>query len=313
MVLTSLVFWGVAERLFNVRQGKRLFSLIGAGELAASILGGFATPLLVPVLGTHNLLLVSALSLIACLGLLIVTLRTCTAPLTQEAEAESTAQATPHSLTHLLKQRYVMLVVLVQMLFILVYYFIDFTFYAQTQARYQTEAQLANFLGPFLGMVETVNLLTRTLFSSRLITRYVLRVGLLVHPLGLMGFSVLLAVTGTTAGMSPLFFWLTALTKLCDEVLWKAIEEPVFSLSTPYQPSTGLRSKLPCSTWGHSPWPPAAPSCSWGRWPPIWGTSRSSLVVLAGAVVVALKVRRGTGALKQALTSGRWQDGAVAA
>src|SRR5262249_61169352 len=39
-VLTNLVFWGLAERLFNVRQGKRLFSLIGSGGLAASILGG---------------------------------------------------------------------------------------------------------------------------------------------------------------------------------------------------------------------------------------------------------------------------------
>src|SRR5919197_1384036 len=139
-VLTNLVFWGLAERLFNVRQGKRLFSLIGSGELAASILGGFATPLVVPVLGTHNLLLGSALSLIACLGLLLVTLRTCTAALTTPAEAEPTAQATPHSLTHLLKQRYVVLIFLVQMLLVLVYYFVDFTFLAQTKAHYQTEA-----------------------------------------------------------------------------------------------------------------------------------------------------------------------------
>jgi AAA family ATP:ADP antiporter len=160
VVLTNLVFWGLAERLFNVRQGKRLFSLIGSGELAASILGGFATPLVVPVLGTHNLLLGSALSLIACLGLLIVTLRTCTAPLTAVAEEEPTAQATPHSLTQLLKQRYIVLIFLVQMLLILVYYFIDFTFLAQTKAHYQTEAQLANFLGPFLGMLESVNFLT---------------------------------------------------------------------------------------------------------------------------------------------------------
>jgi len=66
------------------------------------------------------------------LGLLIVTPRTCTAPLTAVAEAEPTAQATPHSLTQLLKQRYVVLIFLVQMLLILVYYFVDFTFYTQT-------------------------------------------------------------------------------------------------------------------------------------------------------------------------------------
>src|SRR5207249_10195012 len=114
-----------------------------------------------------------------------------------------------------------------QILTLLLYYFVDFTFLAQTKAHNQTKAQLFNFLGPFLGMLETVNFLTRTLLSSRLITRYGLRVGLLIHPIGLMGCSVLLAVTGTTGVMSHLLFWLTALTKLYVEVLWKFIDEPV--------------------------------------------------------------------------------------
>ena len=154
---------------------------------------------MLPVLGTHNLLLGSALSLLVCVGLLLVTLRRCMAPLTPVAEEGPTAQAPTHSLMQLLKQRYVVLVFLVQMLLILVYYFIDFTFLVQTKAHYQTEAQLANFLGLFSGMLETLTFLTRTLLSSRFITRYGLRAGLLVHPLGLMGCSVLLAVTGATA------------------------------------------------------------------------------------------------------------------
>jgi hypothetical protein len=37
------------------------------------------------------------------------------------------------------------------MLLVLAYYFVDFTFLAQTKAHYQTEAQFANFLGPFFG------------------------------------------------------------------------------------------------------------------------------------------------------------------
>ena len=36
-VLNNLVFSGMAERLFNVRQGKRLFSLIGSGDLAGPV------------------------------------------------------------------------------------------------------------------------------------------------------------------------------------------------------------------------------------------------------------------------------------
>ena len=36
--LSSLAFWGAASRLFDVRQGKRLFSLVSAGDVVAAAL-----------------------------------------------------------------------------------------------------------------------------------------------------------------------------------------------------------------------------------------------------------------------------------
>jgi len=155
-------------------------------------------------------------------------------------------------------------------------------------------------------MVETVNFLTRTLLSSRLITRYGLRVGLLVHPIGLMGFSVLLAVIGTTAGMRPLFFWLTALTKLCDEVLWKAIEEPVFLIL--YQPLPAQQRFTVQIAMQGIMGPLAVALCGaillFGNMAAHLGQlALVTLAVLAGTVVVSLKVQREyAGALKQALT-----------
>jgi HEAT repeat protein len=228
--------------------------------------------------------------------------------MTPGAEEVSTAPAPTHSLRQLLKQRYVVLIFLVQMLLILVYYFVDFTFLAQTKVHYQTEAQLANFLGPFSGMLETVTFLTRTLFSSRFITRYGLRVGLLVHPLGLIGCSVLLAVSGITAGMGPLLFWLTALTKLCDEVLWKSLNEPVFLIL--YQPLPA-QQRFPAQIAMQGILGPLAVALS-GAILVLFGTldathlgylSLLMLVVLVGTVVLALKVQREyASALKQALT-----------
>lgn len=38
--LTSLAFWNLAGRLFNVRQGKRLFAFVSSGEAVAILLGG---------------------------------------------------------------------------------------------------------------------------------------------------------------------------------------------------------------------------------------------------------------------------------
>src|SRR5262249_31312929 len=150
---------------------------------------------------------------------------------------------------------------------------------------------------PFMGMLETVNFLTTTLLSSRFITRYGLRVGLLVHPLGLMGCSVLLAVTGATAGMSPLFFWLTGLTKLCDEVLWKSIDDPVFLIL--YQPLPA-QQRFTAHIAMQGIMGPLAVALS-GAILVLFGTMDAAhlvslplvtLVVLAATVVVALKVQR---------------------
>jgi ATP:ADP antiporter, AAA family len=42
-----LTFWAMAGRLFDVRQAKRLFGPIGAGEVAATSAAGFALPFIV--------------------------------------------------------------------------------------------------------------------------------------------------------------------------------------------------------------------------------------------------------------------------
>ena len=94
-------------------------------------------------------------------------------------------------------------------------------------------------------MVETVNFLTRTLVSSRLITRYGLRVD--AGPSHRADGGQCAAGCDRDDGWhGPPVFLLTALTKLCDEVLWKSIDDRCFSSSiNPYQRSSGLRSKLP--------------------------------------------------------------------
>ena len=59
-LLTNLEFWGMSAVLFNVRQGRRLFGLISAGEMPAKALGA----LLAVVVHAYNEL--SVLLLAAC-------------------------------------------------------------------------------------------------------------------------------------------------------------------------------------------------------------------------------------------------------
>ncbi len=54
-------FWGLPLHLFDVRQGKRLFSLIDSGSFLAKILGYFSVPLLTRFLKVPELLILSAI------------------------------------------------------------------------------------------------------------------------------------------------------------------------------------------------------------------------------------------------------------
>ncbi|KKL07641.1 hypothetical protein LCGC14_2583990, partial [marine sediment metagenome] len=55
-VLLALLFWNLANDLFNTRQSKRLFPLITAGGVIGQILGSFGTPFMVRMLSFDNLL-----------------------------------------------------------------------------------------------------------------------------------------------------------------------------------------------------------------------------------------------------------------
>ena len=64
--LMSVIQWTLAGSVFDVRQGKRLFGLVGAGELLASVVGGVMTPFLVSKLGTPNLLWIAGGGVAGC-------------------------------------------------------------------------------------------------------------------------------------------------------------------------------------------------------------------------------------------------------
>jgi len=172
--------------------------------------------------------------LVACL-LLRMALRAFAATLPTTHDPASTDHATPASgIWGLLQQRYLVLIFLTYMLLVLTYYCVDFLFLVETKQHYKSEAELANFLGPFSGTVEAMTFLGRTFLSGRVMNRYGLRGGLLAHPVLLTFYIVAIAVVSTTLGSSGLLFGLVALTKLSDEVLWSSLTDPSCLLL--YQP-----------------------------------------------------------------------------
>jgi AAA family ATP:ADP antiporter len=68
-------FWTLANDVYDARQAKRLFGLIGGGACLGGAVGAAITATRVEVIGSNNLLLVSAVALAVCVALVLKIVR----------------------------------------------------------------------------------------------------------------------------------------------------------------------------------------------------------------------------------------------
>jgi HEAT repeat protein len=219
LLLGGVLLGAQAGQIFHVRQMKRLFPLIMAGQIFSVVLGGLiAAPLLRLIGQTDNLLLLVGVSLLCFAGLIALTVRRFPAAL-----AKSMRQ--PHkgahkSLLQLLKKRYVALIFVYQMLSAMGSQLVRYLFVNQAATQFETPVGLAQFFGNFLAVVMLVTFLFLLFAASRLLTRYGLSFGLSTDPGAVAVIGLLAAVVGVFYGSSELlFFWLIVGVQFADYVL----------------------------------------------------------------------------------------------
>src|SRR6185436_3701779 len=74
-LLTISQFWTIANDVYDARQAKRLFGLIGGGASLGGAMGAGLTTLLVEELGQNTMLIVSAAILAVCMGIVITVIK----------------------------------------------------------------------------------------------------------------------------------------------------------------------------------------------------------------------------------------------
>ena len=238
--LLGIELWGLAGHLLNVRQGKRLFGLIGTGEIVAGALGGFSIPLLIRgALTTPQMLLVSAIGILGCILVLRHITRSFHHEFAFQAQEERLAPQKPsRDRLNPFKDRYLLLVFGFAVFSVFGYYLIDYVFYGKVESAFASdEARIASFLGVFFAVLSILSLIGNAFVPSRFMARYGLRFGVLAVPVlvaVLAGVSVFAETVWGGEARIWLFFPLIAATKLFDEVARNAIGEP--SLRILYQP-----------------------------------------------------------------------------
>lgn len=232
--LLLLVFWGAFNRVFDLRQAKRIIGGIDTGQLVASILALFSIPLFLKtlkLLEVKDLLTVSMVAVAGIYALFTWLVRGHKQDLAEMKDEE------PVSYKAAFKNKYVLSMALFVITAIMAMSFIDFSFLNVTSAQFDQET-LPQFLSYFEASVVIFSFLFQTFVTDRIIALYGLKLSLLINPVLILIFTGVAVVVGATLGYTPsqaegtfIFFFLAiALSKLFVASLRNALDEPAFKL-----------------------------------------------------------------------------------
>lgn len=234
--VSLLIFWGTFNRLFNVRQSKRLLGSVDIGYLLASLIAFFAIPILLNknVVQTEGLFQISLAGVI-CFTVLFFIL------VTQHVEKHWTFKMEKENIRKMsfrkfFKTRYLVYLSLFLVVSMTAMNTIDYTFLVASPQQFDANTTLPKFLSYFEATVVIFTFLFQTFATDRIIDDYGLRVAMLINPLiiGLFtagAFAVGIAFGYTNISSSfVIFFVMVAMSKLFASSMRDSIDEPAFKL-----------------------------------------------------------------------------------
>jgi HEAT repeat protein/predicted MFS family arabinose efflux permease len=189
--LQAFLGWGLAGALCDTRQARRLFPLFGAGGIVGVTAGGLLTRPLVAAIGSANLLLVWAGSLVLVAGVVHLLSRGLRAvPARSSGGWIRDLQRGYQSVRGSSLMRWL---ALAAVLFSVLFFSLAFPFSKGVTAQFPDEDALAGFLGVFRGLANGAAFLVSLLLANRLYARFGVMAALQAFPLlYLAGFALLI-------------------------------------------------------------------------------------------------------------------------
>ena len=198
-VITTSQFWLLANYVFNAREAKRLFGIIGAGAISGGIAGGYLTRWLAPILGTSNMLFFCIGFLLLCSVIMIIVWSKggryhYNAHLAYEKRTQK--KETFHTPFELFKQsRHLAYIAAIVGVSVIVANLVDFQFSAIASESIQDKDKLAAFFGFWLSNLSVASLLIQLLLTGRVLKVLGVTASLFFLPAGILlgAFCILVA------------------------------------------------------------------------------------------------------------------------
>jgi len=222
--LINLVIWGVAGVVCDARQAKRLFPLFNASRILGQVVGGFATGALVGLIGTENLLIVWAGSLILSFlfsrALLANQQIQATTQRKSKRKQPTLSQEMQRGFQYVRGSALMTWISISTIFFSILYFSIALPFSRAATEQYINEDALASFLGLFNGLSTAAAFVTSLFLANRLFVRFGIMLCILAFPvIYLIGFGAL--------ALAPLFAIIVAFR--FAQMLWlSGIADPAW-------------------------------------------------------------------------------------
>lgn len=251
--LLALLFWNIANDLFNTRQSKRLFPLITAGGVMGSIIGSFGTPPLAKAISLDNLLLFYLA--ITLIGATVVKHLENSYPTLLFIDKKSTTSKSRSNLIQEFKKilplmkesSLVKILILLTFLPNIIIPILNYQFNFAVNAQYATESGMIQFFGNFRGVLNIISLVI-LLFVGRIYSRWGLPVALMFHPanyiLAFLAFLLRFDIFSAMYARMSTMILRTTINNPARNVLMGLIPESLRSILRPFLRGTVVRVGL---------------------------------------------------------------------
>jgi len=185
-VLSASQFWIFANIVFNAREAKRLFGLIGSGAITGGIFGGYLASLLAPAIGSENLLFVGALLLLVCI---FVNHSIWKSPeltdLSFQRLKRRVDKIAERPVRLIRDSKHLTYLALITVFAVLVARLVDYQFSAISSAKIADEDELTAFFGFWFSNFNIISLLIQLFITRKVVGVFGVGISLYILPAGL--------------------------------------------------------------------------------------------------------------------------------
>ncbi len=257
LFIADNAFWGLSSQFFDVRQGKRLFSLIDSGAFFAKILGYFSVPLLLPILSVPDLIWLSIVAMAIAIYMLYRIRRAFPNPHLQSEHQPFHRKRTKGPSTHLshahhhefpkisiqeiVRHKYIISVAATAFLALIAITSINYGFLREIDQKFAQTTQVAYFIGIFFGVAKLISLIVKVGVAGKLFDRFGLaRISILL-PIALFAITVIGLILNTVSQTAAVMIWAFSANMLLVEMWSETIHMPVMTIALqplPYRERT---------------------------------------------------------------------------